>query len=361
MGFFLLIPVMNYQLLLRPGMDAAYIAFLGNLRYICQDLSMIPCACMLKRVSGKRALSCAAVIRGFGFMLFAAQSRTGLILAAVLTGVGGGLFFPAAMELYRSMTQAEERGLVFARREMLNSLGAVIGPVICSLLRRFELVCLGAGLLYMSCAVVSWLGLPETAPTAQKPRAHRKRSWHGIIIFMACCAVASVWQNQQMAAMAIYAHRLDYAGVEWITLVVYAFMTLAQVPLSCWAAEKLGTPCTLALSVLLFMTGLLVQQYASGIWGLYAGNLVFALGILLFGPAKSSAFSALHGRVEVSMLVGVHGLLTSIGSASVGALFGELYNSDAGWTMAALAAGGAVTAGILGYASPQEIRNKTEG
>lgn len=362
-GFFILMPVLSYQLLLRPGMDAAYVAFLNNLRYICQDLSMIPCALVLRYISARKALSWAAAVRGLGFLLFAVQSRAGLAVAAVLTGLGGALFFPASLELYMAVTREEERGLVFARREMFNSLGAVIGPVICSLLLRrgFELNCLVAGLLYMGCAVMSRLGLPETPLSVPQKGGRRKDSWRGLIVFMCCCALAAVWQNQQMVAMSVYARRLDYAGVEWITLVIYAFMTLVQVPLSCWAAKRLGTPRTLALSLLLYAAGIAVQRYAPGVWALYAGNLVFAVGLVLFGPAKNSAFSALDSRVEAGMLVGAHGLFTSIGSATVGTLFGGLFSSGSGWQLALLSAGTAVAAGLFVCASPREIKNKTEG
>lgn len=362
-GFFILMPVLNYQLLLRPGMDAAQVAFLNNLRYICQDVSMIPCAYALKHISARKALAAAALVRGLGFMLFAAAEPSVLKAAAVLTGLGGSLFFPAAMTLYLSVAESGERERAFARREMLNSLGALIGPVVCSALmgRGFERVCLVAGLLYLLCMVLSWVALPEKAPEPTKTVAPRKSVWKGLGLFMGCCALAAVWQNQQLIAMAVYARERSYAGVEWITLAAYAFMTLVQMPLSRWAAKRLDTPRTLALSVLLFAAGLAIQRYGSGVWTLYVGNLVFASGSVLFMPAKSHAFSALHGRVEAGMLVGVHGLLTSVGSMSMGAAFGVAYNGGSNGLWLALLAGSAATAAALAYAAPQEIKSHTEG
>ena len=357
-GFFMLIPIMSYQLLSRPGMNAAYVAFLNNLRFICQDMAMIPCAYLLRRCSARKVLTAAALLRGLGFILYSAQSRALLSLAAVFTGLGGALFFPAAMQMYLLLTEEAERERVFARREMLNSLGAVIGPVLCSLLLRnsYKAVCIGAGLLYMLCGMLSMKVFPEIIPQERTASVRRESSWKGLLLFMVCCSLVAVWQNQQMIAMAVYAHNLDYAGVEWITLISYGLMTLVQMPLSRRVGGRIGALYTIALSVLLFVCSLAVQRFASDVWMLYAGNLLFALGIVLFVPAKNSVFAALHGRVEASILIGVHGLMTSLGSAFLGTAFGAMYNGDAGVMWIWLLLSGVAVAGVLGFISMRGIK-----
>lgn len=363
-GFFILIPVLSYQLLCRPETDAAYVAFLNNLRCICQDLSMIPAAYAMRRVGARRGLIAAALARGLGFMLFAGQSHGVLTLAAMLTGFGGGLFFPAAMELYTFMTVPENRGRVFARREMLNSLGAVVGPLLCSVLlpRGFGRVCLCAGMLYMFCALTGWWVLPEK-PVKQAGNSQRMGPVQrkGLVLFMLCCALAAVWQNQQMMVMAVYAHELSYDGTQWITLAAYTMMTMVQVPASRWAASKLGTAWTLAAATGLFVTGVAVQMFAPNVLALYAGNLLFALGMALFIPAKNSAFAALQGRVEAGMLVGIHGVLTSAGSASLGTVLGSCYGDGPGALRLSLLTGGLLLAAMLGWLSPKELHKRSGG
>ena len=363
-GFFILMPVLSYQLLCRPGTDAAYVAFLNNLRCICQDLSMIPAAYAVRRTGARRGMVAAALARGLGFMLFAGQSRSVLTLTAVLTGLGGGLFFPAAMELYTFATGPENRERVFARREMLNSLGAVAGPLLCSLLLPggFRLVCLCAGGLYMACALAGWRTLPdkpaEQAGSCRRAEPVRRK---GLAFFMLCCALAAVWQNQQMTVMAVYAHRLDYGGTQWITLAAYAMMAVVQVPASRFAADRLGTAWTLAAAAALFVIGVAVQMYALNVPALYAGNLLFALGMVLFMPAKNSAFAALQGRVEAGMLVGIHGVLTSAGSASLGSALGASYGEGTGALRLALLTGGMLLAAMLGWLSPKELQKRGGG
>lgn len=363
-GFFVLMPVLSYQLLCRPGMSAAYVAFLNNLRCICQDLSMIPAAYAVRRAGARRGLAVAALVRGLGFLLFAAESRAVLALAAGLTGLGGGLFFPAAMELYTAMTGPENRSRAFARREMLNSLGAVVGPLVYTALLPGGLrrVCLASGGLYVLCAVAGLRLLPE-APVgrAQDSRRENPAPRRGMAVFMVCCALAAVWQNQQMTVMAVYAHRLGYDGTQWMTLAAYVMMAAVQVPVSGWAARRLGTARTLAAAVVLFVAGVAVQMLAPDVRSLYAGNLVFALGMVLFMPAKNSAFAALRGRMEAGMLVGIHGVLTSLGSATLGTVLGACYAGGSSPLRLATLAGGLLLSGMLARLSPEAIRKRNGG
>lgn len=328
-GYFVLMPVLSYELLDSGGLEAAFVAFLGNLRAVAQDLAMIPAALALKRITARKALVLACVMRGMGFLLFGAGDRAVLVSAAVFTGMGGGLFFPAAMRMYVDLTHPSERASAFARREMLNSLGAVIGPLLCALLLPGGLrtLCLASGILYMGCALASLHTLPSCPPwESPVQKTATLAVWRPYAGFMTSCALAAVLQNQQTVVLAVCAKKMGYAGVQWVTLAVYAFLALIQMPLSGWTAARLSVPVTLALSVLLFVIGLAVQWFLPALGWLYLGNLVFACGIALFVPAKNQAFASMQQQMDAAMSVGVHGLMTSVASASVGSVFVLAYD-----------------------------------
>lgn len=94
---------------------------------------------------------------------------------------------------------------------------------------------------------------------------------------------------------------------------------------------------------------------------LYAGNLLFALGMVLFMPAKNSAFAALQGRVGAGMLVGIHGVLTSAGSASLGSSLGASYGEGPVALRLVLLTGGMLLAAMLGWLSPKELQKRSGG
>lgn len=70
-------------------------------------------------------------MRAVGFAMFGTvDSVPGLVIASVLTGVGGALFRPASYAAYAALTHGRDPVRVYATREMVSNLGFVVGPVV---------------------------------------------------------------------------------------------------------------------------------------------------------------------------------------------------------------------------------------
>jgi predicted MFS family arabinose efflux permease len=85
-----------------------------------------------ERIGPKRALSAALVCLGAGLVVLAfAESRTHVIAAAVLCGVGHGWAFPILLGLVIARCRANERGAALAIYTALFDAGTLVGgPVL---------------------------------------------------------------------------------------------------------------------------------------------------------------------------------------------------------------------------------------
>ncbi|MER5631360.1 MFS transporter [Streptomyces nitrosporeus] len=167
-GFYLLIPYLATHLGDHLGMSAAVVGVVLGVRNLSQQGLFLLGGSAADRLGARGVIITGCAIRTVGFALFALGDRLPVLLAAsVLSGVAGALFNPA-VRTYLSQEAGERRAEAFALFNLFATTGALLGPLLGSLLLLvdFRASALTAAGIFALLTVAQALVLParKTAP-----------------------------------------------------------------------------------------------------------------------------------------------------------------------------------------------------
>lgn len=133
-GFYLLIPYLATHLGDDLGMSAAVVGVVLGVRNLSQQGLFLIGGSAADRLGARGVIIAGCGIRTFGFALFALGDGLPVLLAAsVLSGVAGALFNPA-VRTYLAQEAGERKAEAFALFNVFATTGALIGPLLGSLL-----------------------------------------------------------------------------------------------------------------------------------------------------------------------------------------------------------------------------------
>ena len=161
-GFSMLMPYLTGYLTTTLGF-AAWVAglVLGLRTFSQQGLSVIG-GTLADHVGYKLVIAGGCVLRMAGFLLFAfSDALPSVLLAALLTGLGGALFGPA-VRAYLASESGERRVEAFALFQICEGMGACLGPVLGVVLFQisFRLVCVMASVIFLVLTILQLCYLP---------------------------------------------------------------------------------------------------------------------------------------------------------------------------------------------------------
>ncbi|MFE7836135.1 MFS transporter [Streptomyces sp. NPDC057474] len=133
-GFYLLIPYLATHLTENLGMSAAVVGIVLGVRNLSQQGLFIIGGSASDRLGARGVIIAGCALRTVGFGLFALGDGLPVLLAAsVLSGLAGALFNPA-VRAYLSQEAGERKAEAFALFNVFATTGALIGPLLGSLL-----------------------------------------------------------------------------------------------------------------------------------------------------------------------------------------------------------------------------------
>ncbi|MFI9011372.1 MFS transporter [Actinosynnema sp. NPDC053489] len=327
-GFYLLIPHLAAHLG-GLGMSAAVIGVVLGVRTLSQQGLFLVGGTASDRLGPRAAILAGCGVRAVGFGLFAVGGSLPVVLAAsVLSGVAGALFNPA-VRAYIALEAGDARTEAFARFTAWGQAGALLGPVLGSVLLLWD---------FRVCAVVA-AGIFAALTVAQavvlpgRPAGRRGGSvvgdWRECLAnrrFVAFTCVLSgmfVLQNQLYLLLPLQAQEATgSAGVVAALFVVSAVTTLLfQVRITRWLADRARGP-VLAAGLAVTGTGFVAPALWSGLVPVLVATLALAVGVMVAQPLVHDLIPSFGPESLAGTRFGVFylgsGLAAALGNAAIG-------------------------------------------
>ena len=336
-GFYMLIPLLAIHFLDNLGLSVALVGALAAVRSFCQHGLMPVSGWIADRIDFRWAISAGVLVRAAGFALLGSvDSVTGLIVASVLTGLGGSLFHPASYAAYAALTEGLDTVRVYATRELLSNLGFVVGPVVGSVVAGldFRWVSYTSAALFLLAFVVTVVGLPGglagppgSAPAMRTVLADKAFVRYCVLSGAVWLLVSQLYLLVPLQASAVLPEGIGLGVVYSASAVV---MVLAMLPLTRFVTARMGNGPILACGAV----GLAAGICAMGAWGTTAGLLVgmglFTIGQMLTQPVMSAAVADFATPGATASYFGVQGIAHAVGGVVGNVAGGLLYTLAAG-------------------------------
>lgn len=331
-GFYMLIPLLAFHLLENLSLTIAFVGVLTAVRSAAQNGLMPLSGWVADRIDYKKAIAVGVLVRAGGFaMLGTVESVPLLVVASILSGLGGALFHPASYAAYTALAEGRDSVRVYSTREMVSNLGFIIGPMIGGLLAGldFRWVSMGAALLFLVAFIFTVVGLPAGL-SAQNPSASGIRAVLSNRGFLRYCALSSaLWLLISQLYLIVPIRAGDVlpgpVGVGLVYTAAALLMAATMLPVTGFASRHLSSRAILGAGALSLGAGISVM----GLWGTTAGLLagvgLFTVGQILSQPVMNAVVADYARGGSIASHFGVFGLAQAVGSVLGNLLGGLLY------------------------------------
>ncbi len=335
-GFFLVIPLLAVQFVERLGFAAALVGLALAIRQLLQQGITLVGGMLADRFGVRGLIGAGVLIRAVGFVWLAwADTTTGLMVAMVLSALGGALFEAPSRAAIAALTLESERARIYALLGVVGGLGMTIGPLLGALLLRlnFQVVSLtAAGCFLLVAAVVLFVPSVQVAAAGQSMGhgiglAMRDRPF---LLFTGLLMGFWFMWVQLTLSIPLVAERLtgnsDSIGLVYA---INAGMTiLFQYPLLGFAERWLRPLPILILGMALMALGLGTVALAVNLPLLLLSIVIFTIGTLLATPTQQSVTADLSNPRALGSYFGVNALALAFGGG-LGNLSGGLLTDTA--------------------------------
>jgi MFS family permease len=366
-GFSMLMPYLTGYLTTTLGF-AAWIAglVLGLRTFSQQGLSVIG-GTLADHVGYKPLIAGGCVLRMAGFLLFAfSDALPSVLVAALLTGLGGALFAPA-VRAYLASESGERRVEAFALCQICEGVGACLGPVLGVVLFQisFRWVCVMASVLFLVLTILQLYYLPPREAVETSTPRPVSSEWHEVLgnrtfmVFVVGMAAYLTLYSQSYLSLPLEVRRLtgDDAGTGILLTLGALLSIMTQVHITAYLKAHCRPLQAIALGLTL-MAGAFLPLLAAGpflpihtlpdaLGGMttlhavvigalnfspvFVSVMLLSLGTMVAAPFALSLIPVLGGHRLLGTYFGfyyfVQGSGTVVGNLAVGAAF------DAGETL----------------------------
>jgi MFS family permease len=329
-GFYLLIPYLATHLTDDLGMSAAVVGIILGVRTLSQQGLYLVGGSASDRLGPRRVIIAGCAMRTLGFGMFAAgESMFVLLAASVLSGLAGALFNPA-VRAYIAVEASERRAEAFALFNVFAQAGALLGPVLGSvlLLWNFQASALVAAAIFALLTVAQAMVLPARA--AGEHSGTVIGDWreclanHRFIAFTLALTGMFALQNQLylVLPMAAKAATGTASSVAAVFLVSTVASLLFQVRITRVLTARMSRGHAIALGLAFMGVGFVATTWDSGIAGVLVATLSLAVGVMITHPFVYEMIPT-FGREELAgtyfgMFYLASGIVAALGNAGIG-------------------------------------------
>jgi MFS family permease len=272
-GFYMLMPYLSSYLGNTLGFTAWMVGLVLGMRTFSQQGLYVIGGTLSDHVGYKSVIAGGCALRVVGFLLFGyADALSTLLVAAVLSGLGGSLFSPAA-RAYLASESGDQRVEAFALFQVSEGLGACLGPLLGVALMQvsFQWVSIIASTIFFVLTVLQLLSLPRRVQldtTAPRPVKEEWREVLGnrlFVVFAVGMVAYLTLYNQLYLSLPLEVRRLT--GNDSATGILFTMSALlsilTQVHITAYAkahwrplqAITLGLVCMAAAFVPMLVAG----------------------------------------------------------------------------------------------------------
>ncbi|MGC5015777.1 MDR family MFS transporter [Streptosporangium sp. DT93] len=353
LGFYMLMPYLALHLSADAHLTAWTIGLILGLRNASQQGMFLIGGTLADRLGHKPMIMAGCALRTVGFALFGLSATVPpLIVAAVVTGLAGALFNPAARACLAAEA-GERKVAAFAVFNVFYQGGILAGPLVGLALLRggFTVVCLTAAAVFAVLTVLQGLCLPaRRAVDRQRPPVLRE--WRqaftdrAFVSFSAAMVASYALSFQMYLALPLQVQHLG--GGQTAVMALYGISALlgvtAQVRLTAWCAARWSRGQ--AISRGLVVMGVAFLPLAGAVylplpwpWALVpvvVCTLLLTVGTLVVFPFEMATIADMAGEELIGTYYGLYNLACGIGILAGNLLAGALVDAARGDGPAAL-------------------------
>lgn len=332
-GFYLALPflaiIFTQQFGLTPGQTGM---ILGTISLSYQVAGVIG-GPLSDRIGRRIAMVAGLLLQAAGFLAFIwVRSVPGLAGAAIMVGIGGGLFAPAARAGIAVLASGdEERTTAFSARGIAANIGMSIGPLLGALLMGRPVLFFGAAAAFH--AVVG-LALPLFLPPGCEQGACSTgtggailRAFRNFPFVLFSLAAAMIWllDAQMITALPLKVAALTGSpkAVGPLSTFNSLLIILLQVPISTWLLRRMHPMNAMAAGIALTGAGLASVAWAQGFFHLGGSVALIALGQMLYVPTIDSTVSTFARGESMGSFFGIATLVWGLGTGAGNLIGGQ--------------------------------------
>ncbi|MET8156842.1 MFS transporter [Sphaerisporangium sp. NPDC005289] len=354
LGFFMLMPYLAQHLTGRAHLAVWTVGLILGLRNASQQGLFLVGGTLADRLGYKPMIMAGCVLRTVGFALFGlSTSLAVLLVAAVLSGLAGALFNPAA-RAYLAHEAGDRKVEAFAVFNVFYQAGILAGPLLGLALlgAGFRTVCLSAAAIFAVLAVLQWRCLPARAGAeadADRPVLHdwREAFTNRPFLAFATAMIASYALSYQMyLGLPLEVQRVG--GGAGGVMALYAISALlgiaAQVPVTAWCTARWrpGQTITRGLTLMtlafapLAVTARFHPPPHLALVPVIACTLLLTAGTLMAFPFEMATIADIGGGRLVGTYYGLYNLLSGAGILAGNLAGGAAIDLAAHWNLPGL-------------------------
>ncbi|MBB5235639.1 MFS transporter [Deinococcus budaensis] len=330
-GFFAVIPLVTVHFVDELGWAAASVGLVLGLRQLTQQGLTVFGGAWADRIGPKPLILAGCLIRtlGFAWMGFA-ETLPVLLAAALLAGIGGGLFDAPKNAAITAVTAPEHRTRMFSLTSISGNLGMVTGPLIGAALLGlgFRTAALAAGSVYLLACAVLAATLPHFRPAAVtgggldglKTAALDRRFRRFTLVLVGYFLLST----QLNVAVTLKAVALAGPGATGPLYGLSAGLAVVlQYPLLRFVERRVRTRVALVAAVLTVALSLGLMGFAATFGQLLACVALYSLGTMLVYPTQQTLTARLAPPGLTGSYFGFSAISLGLGGA-VGNVVGGL-------------------------------------
>ncbi|WP_129480072.1 MFS transporter [Fictibacillus sp. S7] len=325
--FFMFVPTISTHFNQTVGFSVGFVGLILAIRIISQQGMMILGGFLADRIGFKRTALSGFIMRGIGFASFGLTTQPMLIIvAAILTGLGGALFSPALKANLTALTPRERHKEVFSLMNIVENTGTVLGPLAGLYFneKSFMILSVLAGVLFVVISIVVFFlphtTIPRKSSSWIQESTEIVKNKQFMLLTVSLIPFHFVYQ-QLYLTIPIVADKVSGSS-GWIFSYVTVIVILFQWPLLLYTKKRrIEYLFTISYFVLLAM--LLPNAIESQLWTLVLTLTGIAIGAMIFLPVFQSYVAKIAPKESLGAYFGFSNMAMALGG-SLGNLAGGL-------------------------------------
>lgn len=346
-SFYMLYPYLAVYFTRDLGMATAVVGLVLGIRALSQQGLTIFGGTLADRLGCKPVIVTGLLLRTVGFGLFAfVSSFPGVLVAAILSGVAGALFSPAA-RAYIATAGAEGRTAAFALQNVFGRVGMLLGPPLGVVLLMFDfpVMAIAAAAMFLGLTLLQLAFLPARSGAGAETMSVLG-AWRDVftnrpfILFSLAMLGSLTLFNQFYLGLPLEVTRVSGspAGAGMLFTLSGVLTVVTQMPLIRFCQQRWSTSRSLAIGLvamgLAFIPPMLTQgalpietpwsalSLALNLLPVTVSGTLLTIGLTITNPFSNNLIPVLGRERFVGTYFGVYSMISGIATTATNTLFG---------------------------------------
>lgn len=331
-GFFAVIPLIVVHYVDGLGWAAGSVGLVMAIRQFLQQGSTLFFGAVADRVGAKGLICAGLLVRvvGFGSMAWA-DTFPMLLLSAIVTAIGGGLFEAPRAAAVAVLTDEGNRRRYYSTMGVVGGLGTALGVLAGALLIRvdFATVSLGTAAVFLAAFVLMAIALPPVRVATSRHGVFQGISYalHDRVFVRYAALLIGFYFVSTQFNITLVLRATDIANTEsavaWIYWINAGLITLLGYPVPRMIERRIAAYPMLILGIGLITLGTVAVAGAVNVPLLLLCVVLISFGTILARPGEQTVSADLADPIARGSYFGVAALSVAFGGG-LGNLFGGL-------------------------------------